>query len=138
MPQRPLQPTASAALHIRCLRVVDTHISTLAAGPWNQASLEHLRAVTLAEVQCHADTLAAALPRVPLDRLVLDCCSGLFKSQDADDRALDLKDRWVQGLHMHDCCLIGVAGSAGLVAAWQVRLPAQAVSHKLQDIAGIG
>ena len=57
------------------------------------ASLQHLQAITLVKVQCHADTLAAALPRVPLDRLALDCCNVLFKSQDADDRAKDLEDR---------------------------------------------
>ena len=63
------------------------------------ASLQHLQAVTLVYVQCHADTLAAALPRVPLDRLVLEDCNVLFNGQQADDRAIQLQDKWVQGLH---------------------------------------
>lgn len=51
----------------------DNHVSTVAAAPWNMRDLQHLQAVTLVDVQCcHADTLAAALPRVPLDRLTLD------------------------------------------------------------------
>ena len=68
----------------------------MAAGPWNIASLQHLQAVTLKGVQCHADTLAAALPRVPLDRLTLDECSVSFQGQQADDRAIRLQDKWVQ------------------------------------------
>ncbi len=63
----------------------DTCISTMAAGPWNMRSLQHLQAVTLVGVQCHADTLAAALPRVPLDRLALEGCTILFWGQHADD-----------------------------------------------------
>ena len=45
------------------------------------------------------DTLAAALPRVPLDRLTLDGCRVSFHEQQADDRAIQLQDKWVQRLH---------------------------------------
>ena len=70
------------------------------------ASLQHLQAVTLVDVQqCHVDTLAAALPRLPLDRLTLDRCSVLFEGQQADERA-----EWLQWA----------------VAAWQARPLAQA------------
>ncbi len=76
------------------------------------ASLQHLQAVTLVDVQqCHVDTLAAALPRLPLDRLTLDRCSVLFEGQQADERAEWLQGRWVQGtfetqLNMPGHCLV--------------------------------
>ena len=62
------------------------------------AALQHLHTVTLVDVQqCHVDTLAAALPRIPLDKLTLDRCSALFEGQQADERAEWLQGRWVQG-----------------------------------------
>ena len=62
------------------------------------AALQHLQAVTLVDVQqCHVDTLAAALPRTPLDRLTLDRCSVLFEGQQADERAEWQQGRWGQG-----------------------------------------
>ena len=86
-----------------------TCFPTMAAGPWNMATLQHLQAVTLVEVhQCRADTLAAALPRVPLDRLTLECCHvwSLPERQQVDGRAGYLPDRWVQGLYMRGCRLL--------------------------------
>ncbi len=70
-------------------------------------SLQHLQAVTLVDVHCHADTLAAALPRVPLDRLALEWCHALFKGQHADERAIWLQEDeggWVQGLYSVMLC----------------------------------
>ena len=72
-------------------------------------SLQHLQAVTLVEVnQCRADTLAAALPRVPLDRLTLDCCNvwSLPERRQVDERAEFQPDRWVQGFYMRGCRLL--------------------------------
>ena len=64
-------------------------------------SLQHLQAATLVAVECHADTLAAALPRVPLDRLALERCRILFKGQQAEYWAvwmLEDEGGCVQGL----------------------------------------
>ena len=45
-------------------------------------SLQRLQAVTLVGVQCHAHTLAAALPRIPLDRLALEYCNVVSEGDD--------------------------------------------------------